>query len=63
MIGPGVAIVLSSAVAVKELMDKQSGVTPDRPANYIARLLDDGLNLALAPYCKIDDFLIVVFIR
>lgn len=52
MLGPGVAVVLSSAAAIRELMDKRSGSTPDRPANYMAMQVAGGLNMVLAHYCK-----------
>ncbi|KAJ7234771.1 cytochrome P450 [Mycena haematopus] len=49
-IGPGTAVVLTDAAAVKELMDKRSGATVDRPAMHVADLVAGGLNMVLARY-------------
>ena len=49
-IGPGTAVVLSSATAVREIMDKFSAATSDRPPTHIADVItgrEGGLNLAL----------------
>lgn len=43
--GPGRAIVLTDAAAVKELMDKRSGSTVDRPPMHVADLVAGGLNM------------------
>ncbi|KAJ7234772.1 cytochrome P450 [Mycena haematopus] len=51
-IGPGTAVVLTDAAAVKELMDRRSGATVDRPAMHIADLITGGLNMALARYTE-----------
>ncbi|KAJ4464498.1 cytochrome P450 [Lentinula aciculospora] len=51
-IGPGTAIVITSMEAVKELMEKRSGSTVDRPPNYIAENVTGGLNMVLARYGK-----------
>ncbi|KAF9269296.1 cytochrome P450, partial [Marasmius fiardii PR-910] len=49
-IGPGTAIVITGVEAVKELMDKRSAVTVDRPKSYMANAITDGLNMALSRY-------------
>ncbi|KAG8896943.1 hypothetical protein FRB99_008554 [Tulasnella sp. 403] len=48
--GPATAIVISSASAVKELMDKRSATTADRPPNHIANTIAGGKNMVLAHY-------------
>ncbi|KAJ7657112.1 cytochrome P450 [Mycena rosella] len=50
--GPGTAIVLTDAAAVKELMDKRSGSTVDRPPMHVAELVAGGLNVVLARYTE-----------
>ncbi|KAJ7445976.1 cytochrome P450 [Mycena galericulata] len=49
-IGPGTAVVLTDAAAVKELMDKRSATTSDRPSIHVGDLVTGGLSLALAHY-------------
>ncbi|KAJ7609443.1 cytochrome P450 [Roridomyces roridus] len=49
-IGPGTVIVLTDPNAVKELLEKKSGSTSDRPAIYIVELVTRGLHVALARY-------------
>ncbi|KAG8912689.1 hypothetical protein FRC00_003985 [Tulasnella sp. 408] len=49
-IGPATAIVISSAAVVKELLDKRSATTADRPPNHIAMRVADGKNMVLAHY-------------
>ncbi|KAJ7763169.1 cytochrome P450 [Mycena maculata] len=49
-LGPGTAIVLTDAAAVKELMDKRSATTSDRPPMHIGALVTGGLHLVLARY-------------
>ncbi|KAK7052024.1 putative cytochrome P450 [Favolaschia claudopus] len=49
-IGPGTAVVLTDVAAVKELMEKRSGSTADRPSMYVAELVTGGLQMALARY-------------
>ncbi|KAJ7489151.1 cytochrome P450 [Mycena latifolia] len=51
-VGPGTAIVLTDAAAVKELMDKRSGTTVDRPPMYVTELVAGGLNMVLARYTE-----------
>jgi hypothetical protein len=46
-IGSQTVVVLSSAQAVHEVMDKNSGVTADRPPNHFVNIMTDGLNLVL----------------
>ncbi|KAJ7040918.1 cytochrome P450 [Mycena alexandri] len=49
-LGPGTVVVLTEVAAVKELMDKRSGATVDRPAMHVAELVAGGLNMVLARY-------------
>ncbi|KAK1235556.1 hypothetical protein PQX77_001209 [Marasmius sp. AFHP31] len=49
-LGPKTAIVLTDAAAVKELMEKRSQNTSDRPPNFIADSVTGGLGLSLAHY-------------
>jgi hypothetical protein len=51
MIGSGAIVVLSSATAIRELLDKRSSSTADRPPNFMAHEITGGLNMALAQYC------------
>ncbi|KAF8160325.1 cytochrome P450 [Mycena galopus ATCC 62051] len=50
--GSGTLVVLTDPAAVKELMDKRSSSTVDRPPMYIADLVTGGLNLALARHTE-----------
>ncbi|KAL1677857.1 cytochrome P450 [Schizophyllum commune] len=52
MLGPAPAIVLSSARAVKEVLDKQSGSTSDRPPLHINMVVTDDLDIVLARYTE-----------
>ncbi|KAJ7589603.1 cytochrome P450 [Mycena floridula] len=52
-VGSGTAIVLSSVAAVKELMDKRSASTADRPPNHMVHVITGGLNLGLAQYTEV----------
>ncbi|KAI4523845.1 cytochrome P450 [Schizophyllum commune Loenen D] len=49
-IGPGTAIVLSSPAVLKQVLDKQSADTSDRPQNSVLDLVTDGWNLFLCRY-------------
>ncbi|KAJ6551143.1 cytochrome P450 [Mycena capillaripes] len=49
-LGSGTAIVLTDAAAVKELMDKRSASTADRPPLHLAEVVTQGLSLVLARY-------------
>ncbi|KAJ3782385.1 cytochrome P450 [Lentinula aff. detonsa] len=49
-IGPSTVVVITSMDAVKELMEKRSGSTADRPPNYIADNVSGGLNMVLVRY-------------
>ncbi|QRW12783.1 cytochrome P450 family protein [Ceratobasidium sp. AG-Ba] len=51
-LGPGTAIVLTDVAAVKELMDKRSQSTVDRPPNHMADLVAGGMNMVLARYTE-----------
>ncbi|KAK7052071.1 putative cytochrome P450 [Favolaschia claudopus] len=51
-VGPGTAIVLTDAAAVKELMDKRSGSTADRPPMHVADVVAGGLNMVLSRYSE-----------
>ncbi|KAK7042226.1 putative cytochrome P450 [Favolaschia claudopus] len=44
-VGPGTAIVLTDAAAVKELMDKRSGSTADRPPMHIVDVVTGGFHM------------------
>ncbi|KAJ8078278.1 hypothetical protein PM082_000484 [Marasmius tenuissimus] len=50
ILGPKTAIVITDASAVKELMDKRSQNSSDRPPNFIADSVTGGLGLSLAHY-------------
>ncbi|KAJ7767964.1 cytochrome P450 [Mycena maculata] len=47
-LGPGTAIVISDAAAVKELMDRRSGTTGDRPSIHLVDIVTGGFNFILA---------------
>ncbi|KAJ6564650.1 cytochrome P450 [Mycena capillaripes] len=51
-IGPGTAVVLTDPAAVKELIDKRSASTADRPPMYVADLITGGMNLATSRYTE-----------
>ncbi|KAJ7914752.1 cytochrome P450 [Mycena leptocephala] len=51
-LGPSTAIVLTDVAAVKELMDKRSGTTADRPPLYIVHHTTGGLHMALGRYTQ-----------
>jgi hypothetical protein len=48
--GSGTAIVLTDMTAVKELMEKNSQATVDRPPMYAVDLVTGGMHIALARY-------------
>jgi hypothetical protein len=50
--GPGTAIVITDPAAIKELMDKRSQNTSDRPANFIANSVAGGFNIVFTRYCR-----------
>ncbi|KAG7451082.1 cytochrome P450 [Guyanagaster necrorhizus] len=52
-VGPDTAIVITSAVAVKELIDKRSASTTDRPPHYMADVVAGGVNMVLARYSDV----------
>ncbi|KAJ7445958.1 cytochrome P450 [Mycena galericulata] len=47
---PGTVVVLTDAATVKEIMDKRSATTSDRPSIHMADLVTGGLHLALMHY-------------
>lgn len=49
-VGPGTIVVLSSPAAIKEVLDKQSAYTSDRPPMALADLVIDGWSLFLCRY-------------
>ncbi|KAJ7359848.1 cytochrome P450 [Mycena albidolilacea] len=49
-IGNDTVVVLTDVAAVKELLDKRSSTTADRPPSYVSQLVTDGLNMALASF-------------
>ncbi|KAK4034937.1 O-methylsterigmatocystin oxidoreductase [Parachaetomium inaequale] len=50
VIGTSVTIVLSSDVAIKDLLDKRSGIYSSRPEMYISRLASGDLRMVLMRY-------------
>ncbi|KAF8600199.1 cytochrome P450 [Ceratobasidium sp. AG-I] len=50
--GPGTAIVITDMTIVKDLMDKRSQVTVDRPPNYTADLVTEGMHNAFARHTE-----------
>ncbi|KAF8602930.1 cytochrome P450 [Ceratobasidium sp. AG-I] len=50
--GPKTAIVITDMTVVKDLMDKRSQSTADRPPNYTAELVTKGMHMALAQYTE-----------
>ena len=51
-LGPGTAIVITSPRIVRELMDKRSASTIDRPPNFMADRIAGGLNMVLARHSE-----------
>ncbi|KAJ7665797.1 cytochrome P450 [Mycena rosella] len=51
-VGPGTVIVLTDAAAVKELMDKRSATTVDRPPMHLADVVTGGLSMIFARYTE-----------
>ncbi|KAF7369234.1 putative cytochrome P450 [Mycena venus] len=51
-LGSGTAIVLTDAGAVKELMDKRSATTIDRPRIHLAEVVAQGLHLVFSRYSE-----------
>jgi hypothetical protein len=51
-IGPGTAVVLTDAAAVKELMDRRGGNTISRPSMHIADRVTGGLYFSITPYSE-----------
>jgi hypothetical protein len=49
-VGSGTAVVLTDPAAVKELMDKRSGSTVERPPSHVAELVTGGLNMVCANF-------------
>ncbi|KAJ7182865.1 cytochrome P450 [Mycena crocata] len=50
--GPATVIILTDPAAVKELMDKRSGTTVDRPPMHVADVVAGGFNMVLARYTE-----------
>jgi hypothetical protein len=44
--------VVSSATAARELLDRRSASTVDRPPSHFNLLASDGLNFTVAQYCE-----------
>lgn len=59
-IGPGTTIVLTSATAVKEFMDKRSGNTVDRPISHMSEIVQRNYNMALSRYGTQFSFLLII---
>ncbi|KAJ7677832.1 cytochrome P450 [Mycena polygramma] len=49
-LGSGTAIIITDVAAVRELMDKRSASTADRPPIHLGEVVAQGLNLVLARY-------------
>ncbi|KAK7029530.1 hypothetical protein VNI00_014407 [Paramarasmius palmivorus] len=49
-ISSGTAVVINSMEVAKELMDRRSAITADRPKHHMVNRVTDGLNLAHAQY-------------
>ncbi|KAL1745670.1 cytochrome P450 [Schizophyllum fasciatum] len=49
-IGPSTVIVLSSPSSIKDVLDRQSAYTSDRPEHTLSELVTDGWNLFLSRY-------------
>ncbi|CAE6507806.1 unnamed protein product [Rhizoctonia solani] len=50
--GPGTAIVITDATVLKDLMDKRSLSTIDRPPNYIADRVTGGMSMVMSRYTE-----------
>ncbi|KAF8686528.1 cytochrome P450 [Rhizoctonia solani] len=50
--GPGTAIVITNATVLKDLMDKRSLSTIDRPPNYIADRVTGGMSMVMSRYTE-----------
>ncbi|KAK1229647.1 hypothetical protein PQX77_007283 [Marasmius sp. AFHP31] len=50
--GPKTIVVLSGIDSVKELLDKRSATTADRPDSYMVQTITDGLHLAFGRYTE-----------
>ncbi|KAJ7235219.1 cytochrome P450 [Mycena rebaudengoi] len=51
-LGSSTVVVLTDAAAVKELMDKRSATTVDRPPMHVGDVVTGGLHMALARYTE-----------
>ena len=51
-LGPRIAVVLSSARAIKEVLDKQSGSTSDRPSVHINTIVTHDNDVVFARYSE-----------
>ena len=51
-LGPQIAVVLSSARAIKEVLDKQSGITSDRPSVHINTIVTHDNDVVFARYSE-----------
>ncbi|KAJ7805424.1 cytochrome P450 [Mycena olivaceomarginata] len=49
-IGNDTVVVLTDAAAVKELLDKRSSTTANRPPSYVGELVTNGLHMVLASF-------------
>jgi hypothetical protein len=50
--GKDVMVVLTSAEAVRDVLEKQSAATASRPPSYLDHVLHDGKYIVMAPYCE-----------
>lgn len=51
--GSGTAIVITDATVLKDLMDKRSQSTVDRPSMYVANRITEGKNMIMGQYSRI----------
>ncbi len=61
MLGTQVMIVLSSDKAIKDLLDKRSGIYSSRPDNYLANVVSGNLRMLLMVRCYITCFVWLLF--
>jgi hypothetical protein len=50
--GKDVMVVLTSAEAVRDVLEKQSAATASRPSTYLDRVVHDGKYFVMTPYCE-----------
>jgi hypothetical protein len=50
--GKDVMVVLTSAEAVRDVLEKESAATASRPPSYLDRVVHDGKYFVMTPYCE-----------